>query len=173
MMQYCPPIILVVRQTEHATLLYVVSNSNLFCTKFLFFFFEKENCTGNLPGCPDDTFQPSSFVCRPQHDGNTCDVPENCTGSSPNCPPDINEPNGTVCRPSKGDCDPEEMYDYIFIGLLLFFNFLIFFVHSGVTGQAQCAHRTLFSPQLLCADKQRAFVCQRVSVMARVWTVQL
>ncbi|HXC53064.1 MAG TPA: hypothetical protein VN634_19410 [Candidatus Limnocylindrales bacterium] len=67
-----------------------------------------ERCNGTSASCPADSFQNSSFVCRPS--AGSCDVQENCPGNaSLLCPADTVLASTTVCRSSAGVCDPAEL----------------------------------------------------------------
>src|SRR5262249_3650138 len=54
--------------------------------------------------CPNDTFQPSTFVCRPA--AGQCDAIETCPGTGPACPTDLK--STALCRPSADLCDAPE-----------------------------------------------------------------
>src|SRR5690606_29232871 len=62
-------------------------------------------CTGNGANCPNDGFQPSSFVCRASTGG--CDPAEFCSGNGVSCPSDTAScPMGQYC--AGANCQPKQ-----------------------------------------------------------------
>src|SRR5207249_1773874 len=61
-----------------------------------------ETCTGSSSTCPNDAFQPSTFVCRAA--ANECDLQETCPGNSATCPGDSVKASGTACSDDGNVC---------------------------------------------------------------------